>query len=63
MLGLFGHKMAEGVGYFYSDHYTPDELVQRISDDMRLDVKSQPDTTPFRYGKEFKVTVIVEQMD
>lgn len=59
------HRTAEAEGYYYSDHYTPEELLDTLvrAVDERITLDPEPRSYVYNAGKRFKVTITVERSD
>lgn len=57
------HSTATAVGYYYSDHYTPEEFARRIERtlDMEIGLDAEPSHQPYRSGRELKITITIER--
>ncbi len=56
------HKTATAVGYYYSDHYTPEEFLSRIDSELyEVGIEESQSHQPYRTGKELKITITVER--
>lgn len=58
-----GHKTAQGSGYYYSNHYTPEELLERIVRELELGMAFEATQSSYerQFGSELKITITVER--